>query len=472
MHIGLDFGTTNTSVAIIGCDQLRLVPLDPSAANPAVLRSVLFISRDGEQVFGQEAIERYIRGNVGRIIDYRQHFLGTHEMLFAGTEGTRGRDVHFVTDLYAVVDANPPGRLFQSLKTSLADEEYVTTDVFGTPWTVEQLVAAHLREIRQRVEQHTGEPVTSMTIGRPVHFGAAPEADALAMDRMRRACELAELPEVTFVLEPVAAAYAYAATLADPCHALVFDFGGGTLDITVITLDPGGSHVVLATDGVAIGGDRLDSKIVMGALLPHFGAGAMLGPSRRPLPAFLHEQLAGWQQIMDLHTPRTLQIIDEAINTADRRDQLRALRALVSTNSGVLLYNEVERAKCRLSSELETEISLDLDDIHFRQHVARTEFESLIGAEVRRIGNCLERAIEVSGLEPEEIDVVLRTGGSSRIPRFVRLLAERFGPGRLREQDPFTSVAAGLALTSTGTPHSFAPVNQDTASRAISSGTV
>ena len=156
---------------------------------------------------------------------------------------------------------------------------------------------------------------------------------------------------------------------------------------------------------------------------------------------------------MDLRTPRTLQIIDEAINIGDRPDQLRALRALISTNSGVLLYAEVERAKCRLSNEPETEISLDRDDIQFRQQLARTEFESVIGSEVRQIGNCVDRALEASGLQAEQIDVVLRTGGSSRIPRFVRLMAERFGADQLREQDPFTTVAAGLALTNIYTPY-------------------
>ncbi len=73
MHIGLDFGTTNSSAATIDGGRLRLIPLDP-AANLRVLRSVLFISRAGEQLFGSEAIEHYIRGNVGRIITYEPRF--------------------------------------------------------------------------------------------------------------------------------------------------------------------------------------------------------------------------------------------------------------------------------------------------------------------------------------------------------------------------------------------------------------
>jgi hypothetical chaperone protein len=112
----------------------------------------------------------------------------------------------------------------------------------------------------------------------------------------------------------------------------------------------------------------------------------------------------------------------------------------------VPLYVEVERAKVRLSSAEETVLKLDLDDLCFQHQLTQSQFEGLIGVEVRQIGLCLDRAVAASGLTPAQIDIVIQTGGSSRIPRFVRLLAERFGPERLREQDPFTSIAAGLAL--------------------------
>ena len=140
MHIGLDFGTTNTSAATIDGGRLRLIPLEPSA-NRYILRSVLFISREGERLFGSEALEHYLRGNVGRIITYEQRFLGPHDMVFADLDGQD--DIHFVANLYGIVDANAPGRLFQSLKMSLADDTVAATNVFGTHWTIEHLVAAH-----------------------------------------------------------------------------------------------------------------------------------------------------------------------------------------------------------------------------------------------------------------------------------------------------------------------------------------
>lgn len=453
MHVGLDFGTTNSSAAIFDGARITLVPLDASAPNPALMRSALFIGRDGEMALGREAIERYIAGNVGRDIVYTQRYLGQVEMLFAGTDGTGGRDVLVVENVYAKVDANAPGRLFQSLKTALGEDTIAVTDLWGARWTLEALIAAQLREIKTRIERWAGERITSITMGRPVHYGSTSESDTLALERMQRACELAELPEVSLLLEPVGAAYAYAAEIEQPSNALVFDFGGGTLDITVIALDPGGQHTVLATEGVVIGGDQLDRRIVMGTLLPYFGEGAALGPQRRPLPAFLLESLAGWQQIMELATPRTLQIIEQAINTGDKPDELRTLRTLVRENYGVPLYAEVERAKCGLSSQITAEIALDMGKRSIQHTLTRTELEMSIASEARRIGACLDRAVAASGLTHEQIDIVLPTGGSSRIPRFKRLLAERFGAEKLHEQDAFTTVVAGLAIAASRRKH-------------------
>ena len=442
MRVGLDFGTTNTTAAVYDGERVELIPLDPAAASPTVLRTALFITPEGKQMIGRAAINAFTEGNVGREIIYERRYLGQLTQTYADI-GT------VVEDIVGVVDSNPPGRLFQSIKTMLRDPSYVKTDVFGTQYTLEQLIAKILREIRRRVEAHTGQSISSMTIGRPVHYAATPAGDALAVRRMREACEIAGLPEVDFLPEPVAAAYAYAATQRERRNILVFDFGGGTLDVTVMAVD-GDQRSVLANDGVPIGGDVLDSRIVTGTVLPYFGDGARLGPRKLPLPAMLLDQLNDWQSILELHTPRTLEVIDEAVRTGDKPKELKALRALVRENYGLVLYETAERAKRTLSTEREAHIGMDVSDIHFDHMLPRYEFERLIGPEARAIGECVDRALVAAGLAAADIDVVLRTGGSSRIPRFVKLLADRFGAEKLREQDPFTSVGAGLAIAAFG----------------------
>ena len=438
MRVGLDFGTTNTTAAIYDGANVSLVPLDSVAANPNVLRTALFITPEGQQRIGRAAINAFTEGNVGREIVYERRYLGTVTNTYAGV-GTITQAVE------GLVDSNPPGRLFQSIKTMLRDPSYIRTNVFGQETTLEELIAKILRAIRREIERFTGEKISAITVGRPVHYASTPEGDALAIRRMREACELADLPNVSFMPEPVAAAHAFAASQRERRNIIVFDFGGGTLDVTVMAID-GANRQVLATDGVPIGGDVLDSKIVTGALRQYFGDGARLGPRKLPLPAALMEHLDNWQNILEMHTPKMLDIIEESVRTSDKPKELKALRSLVRENYGLVLYEHAEEAKRRLSSERQVEISMHVKDIDFDHLLPRFEFERLVGPEARAIGDCVDRTVRAAGLSHDQIDVVLRTGGSSRIPRFIKLLADRFTEDRLREQDPFTSVGAGLAV--------------------------
>ncbi len=438
MHIGLDFGTTTTVASVFDGNTIHLIPLDPVDTTPTVMRSVLLISREGDLMVGRAAIDHYTATNIGRVVEYKDVVLGVLQMHFA--------DLTITRDIHAIVDANVPVRLFQSLKTALRDPSYTSTDVFGTRWSVEEVVAAYLREVKQRVENYLGERITSVTVGRPVHYADNPQDDALIVARMRRAAQLAGYPALHFLEEPVAAAYAYKQQIVEPRTVFVFDFGGGTLDTTVMLLDPSGTPEVMATGGVSIGGDLLDSRIVMGSLLPYFGAGATLGNRRLPLPAFIHEHLADWQSIAELHKPGRWELLEQAVAMGDKQRELRALRSLVHENYGLLLYSEVEQAKRRLSSERETTVAMDVGDIHFQHELARNEFDRLIGPETRTIAACVDQTLREAGARLEDIDVAVRTGGSSRIPRFVRMLRDRFGEDRLYAMDSFTSVGAGLGV--------------------------
>lgn len=438
MRVGLDFGTTNSSAAIYDGERVRLLPLDPVNNSPTVMRSTLFITREGAPFIGREAINRFTEGNVGREIEYEWRYIGESEVTLAEV-GT------VMQALYAVVDSNTPGRLFQSLKSHLRDSSFTGTDVFGTRYSLEALIGVVLRMILERIEAEVGT-VDGLVVGRPVHYANDSRLDTLAISRMRQAAELAGLPPITFLPEPTAAALAYAATARQQQHVLVFDFGGGTLDVTVMQIDGQGQRQVLATDGVPIGGDLLDRRVVMGKLLSHFGAGATLGPRRLPLPAVLLEHLSEWQSIVDLTQPRYLDLIDESIRAGDKPNELKALRTLVRENYGLPMYEEVEQAKVRLSDTRSTAISMHVPGIDFDEPLERWDFDRLIGPDVRAVAACIDRALEAAELTPADIDVVLRTGGSSRIPRFVKMLSDKFGAEKLREMDVFTGVASGLAV--------------------------
>jgi len=440
MRVGLDFGTTNSSAAVYDGQRLTLLPLDPVNNSPSILRSTLFMTREGAAYIGREAINRFTEGNVGREIEYEWKYLGDAEVTF-GEFGTVQQA------LYVKVDANAPGRLFQSLKTGLRDRSFTRTNVFGTYYTLEELIAIVLRLIYERIEASIGQKVTGFVVGRPVHYAHDPKADALAFERMQAACKLAQLPDVTFLEEPTAAALSYAnAAGGREQRVLVFDFGGGTLDVTIMRLDGKGGREFLATDGVPVGGDLLDQRLVMGRLLRHFGDGATLGPRRLPFPTHVLDHLSEWQTIVELTQPHYLNIIDEAIAIGDRPKELKALRSLVRQNYGLPMYEAVEQAKVRLSGADSTVLGLHVGEIDFDERVPRWDFERLIGPDVRAVEKCIDRALAAAGLAPADLDVVLRTGGSSRVPRFVKMLGDKFGPDKLQEMDVFTGVASGLGV--------------------------
>src|SRR5690349_25151950 len=109
MRVGLDFGTTNSSAAVYDGTRIRLLNLDPVNSSPSIMRSTLFITREGVPFVGRAAINRFTEGNVGREIEYEWRYLGDQEATLADV-GT------VVQALYAVVDANAPGRLLQPLQ--------------------------------------------------------------------------------------------------------------------------------------------------------------------------------------------------------------------------------------------------------------------------------------------------------------------------------------------------------------------
>ena len=126
--------------------------------------------------------------------------------------------------------------------------------------------------------------------------------------------------------------------------------------------------------------------------------------------------------------------------------RVRALESLLVNNYATRLFDEVERAKIALSSASFAIVRLTGEDIDVWQPLTRSQFESLIADETRRIEVCLLDTLDRSGLRPGEIDAVVRTGGSAQIPRFIEMLGRIFDPDKVVLSDVFSGVTAGLAI--------------------------
>jgi hypothetical chaperone protein len=437
--IGMDFGTTNSGMAVYDGRAVNVLPLDPSNPNPRVARTALYITNEQSVTIGRAAIDLYFEHNVGRPVRMQKIWVGELEVI--------ADLVYYVTDVYVWADALSPGRLFLSIKTGLRDVNYPGTVIGQFYYALEDLIALYLSVTKARAERLLDREIRQVVLARPVHFADSPDGDRVAEARLLHAAFRAGYETVYLQFEPVAAAYSYALELARPENALIFDFGGGTLDITVMRLGEGRLRV-LATGGIAVAGDIFDQKLVRAKLPRHFGEGSLYGPRHKALaiPQWIYDSFADWQTILQLQSAENKQILREIAQTAQRKYQIEALLSLVSSNYGLKMFDIVEEAKRTLSDKRGAAIYLDGPGFSVHEFITRSEFEDIIRGETRAIEHHLLETVRLSGLQPAQIDTIIRTGGSALIPAFYEMLGRHFGEDKVRSIDTFSSVTAGLGI--------------------------
>ena len=440
MIIGMDFGTTNSGMAVYDGRDVNVLPLDPSNINPRILRTAMYITNEQALHIGRDAVDRYYEQNIGRVVKTRKVWIGEIEVY--------AEDMYYVTDAYAWVDVSEPGRLLLSIKSRLREEDHPGAVIGQNYYSLEDLIALYLTATRVRAEQYLGQELKEVVLGRPVHFSADEEHDRLAQGRLLQAAFRAGYEKVYLQYEPIAAALSFERLIDKPQNALIFDFGGGTLDITIMHLGDPQNRQVLATGGLPVAGDIFDQKLTRNRLPAHFGEGSYYGPRHdaRPIPRWIFDDFSNWQTFIELQSQENRRILNEIARSAQRRYQIEALISLVTSNYGLQMFDQVELAKRRLSDKRGAEIRLDGPDFKVREFVTRSEFERIIQPEIMAIENELVRTLSQSGLSARDIDAVVRTGGSAQIPAFFELLVRHFGAEKVQSVDTFSSVTAGLGI--------------------------
>ena len=413
MTIGIDFGTTNSSIARRTPNGVELVQFDHAQTS----RSILYLERAHKGILsssGPRAIERY---------------LAAHQ------EGDR------------------PGRLIQSLKSYLPSRTLTGTEVFGRSYTLEDLISRILLDLRLHAEQQFGEPVRSATVGRPVKFvGAESEADeAYALERLTAAFHRAGFEQVRFELEPLAAASAYQSTLDHDETILIGDFGGGTSDFSLLEVGPNGKRKVLGNAGLPFAGDAFDARIVRRLISPALGSETFArGTQSIPaVPAWIYANLERWHYLSFLRTRNVVELLKSAHKRALEPEKIAALQALIDEDLGYQLHQAVQRTKTALSSQEIAHFLFagpEAGTLNLQTTLTRSAFEQWIAPELIQIATTIDDLLAHASTVPAGIDRVFLTGGTSFVPAVRRIFEQRF-PSRIQTGNEFTSVAQGLALT-------------------------
>ena len=436
LSVGIDFGTSNSGVAVYDGHVVKLLGLDPKNSLPEVVKTVLYVTRDFQSYIGQEAIEMYYRDNVNR----QRRFVKK----WAGEIDFHGADLHYVRDIFVLVDELKPGRLLQYLKTALRKDGYEGTQIFDRFYKVGELVQIYLGLLKQRAEDQLGEPIGAVKLGRPVKFSESLELDRKAENTLRNAAFEAGFKQVDFELEPVAAALDYEKRITSPQNVIIFDFGGGTLDIAVMRLGEPQGIKIYASGGVDVAGSDFDHAIIEKRMLPFFGMGKV---NHHPEILEMVRAIPDWMALPELGTPQNRNILDKAIRKKLVPVRLKALESLIYNDLAFTFYNRVEAAKIALSSQGVTVISMEDKDIALWEIYTRTQFELDIQIYLDQVEKVLLETLASAGLEAGDVDAVVKTGGSSNIPLFSEMLVRIFGAEKVKATNAFSSVVAGLAIS-------------------------
>src|SRR5215217_813313 len=366
--IGIDLGTTNSVVAVMeGGEPVVITNPEGGRLTP----SVVAFTKTGERLVGQVAKRQAVTNPENTVFSIKR---------FMGRKFDEVNEEMKMVP-YRVVRA-PNG----DVRIGALDKEYSPPEIS----------AMILQKLRQAAEEYIGQPVNKAVITVPAYFNDAQR------QATKDAGQIAGLEVMRIVNEPTAAALAYGLDKKKDETIAVYDFGGGTFDISILEVGEGVVEVKATNGDTHLGGDNLDQKII----------DWIIDEFRR----------------------------DEGIDLGKDRMALQRLR------------EAAEKAKMELSSVMETEINLPFITAdasgpkHLAMKLTRAKFESLVEDLLQKTVGPTKQALTDAGVDPSKIDEVVLVGGSTRIPRVQAIVKELFGKEPHKGVNPDEVVAIGAAI--------------------------
>jgi hypothetical chaperone protein len=389
---------------------------------------------------------------VARLVPLEGEALAMPTAVFYNAED---QTTHFGRDALKHYLEGTDGRLMRSLKSLLGSPLLLeTTQIGHQQISFQDIIATFLATLRDRATQHLGRAPSRVVMGRPVHFvDEDPERDAQAEASLRLAVEAVGFDEVSFQLEPIAAALDYEQRLTKESTVLVVDLGGGTSDFTVVRLGPermrhaNRSADILATTGVHIGGTDYDRQLNLAQVMPLLGY-KHTGPEQREVPNRVFFDLATWHLIHWQYQPKAIAHAKTLrSNYSDPRLHERLMQVLTERH-GHLMAHEVEQAKIRCSvTRADTGIALTVIERGLQARLGVSDMQAHLHGLLDRTVACARECVQRAGLTDASLDAVYLTGGSSALSTFQTALQAEFAGVPLVEGDLFGGVALGLAYS-------------------------
>jgi molecular chaperone DnaK len=367
--IGIDLGTTNSVVAVMEGGEPKVIPNEEGGRTTP---SVVGFTKTGERLVGQVAKRQAITNPENTIYSIKRFM---------------GRRFNEVTEEMKMV----PYKVVQS-------GDHVAVVAQGKEHTPPQISAMILQKLKKAAEDYLGEPVTEAVITVPAYFNDAQR------QATKDAGKIAGLDVKRIINEPTAAALAYGLDKKKDETIAVYDFGGGTFDISILEVGEGVIEVKATNGDTHLGGDNIDQRIV------------------------------DW-------------LVDEF-----KKDEGLDLRGKGNEMALQRLRDAAERAKIELSTTMETEINLPFITAdasgpkHLVKKLTRAKLESMVEDIIQRsVGPC-KQCMKDAGVDASKINEVVLVGGQTRMPRIQGLVKELFGKEGHKGVNPDEVVAVGAAI--------------------------
>ena len=407
---GVDFGTSNSSVAISKGNVVSLVPVEQ---HHLTIPSALFYQRRvSEPFYGRDAIQFFFDRKEGRFMRSLKRVLGT----------------------------------------SLMDHG---TSVNGKAMKFDVIIASFLHNLKIKADVFADEELQHVVMGRPVHFIDNDSAgDLRAQHQLKSIAQRVGFKHIEFQFEPIAAAFAHEVHVKGERLAIVADLGGGTSDFTVIRLSnryinkPDRTSDILANTGVRIGGNDFDKELSLSSVMPEIGYNTTYGEKKLGVPLKPYHDLAEWSKVNSLYNTKLRAQMQQIFHESHDKVRFRRLLTVLEQETGHALLAVTEETKIALTAATAYNAGLPFVEDGLAIAIQRTGFEKSIEEHIQHITACATQCLQQAQVKATDIDLVILTGGSTEVPVVQAAFRKLFPLAAVADENKLSSVGLGLAYDS------------------------